>query len=175
MKFLIGIQRVPYTRYNICPRIRRASRKSSVVGIIVGIVVALVTLVLSSYINYLISIRGEKYTNRGHSVIAHSKNVASIDNSSNTNQSLINNLLYPAWPIMHSDLNEKDENHIILFIILLFIFLLTIILIVIIFVCMYSSRFFRHSIDRKTNNDKLGIPVPVGIYSSVMTQTSVDL
>jgi len=52
------------TRYNICPRIKRASRKSTAIAIFVGVLVAFVTLVISSYINYFISIRGERETNK---------------------------------------------------------------------------------------------------------------
>jgi hypothetical protein len=98
-----------------------------------------------------------------------------MNETSSTNQSVINNVLYSDWPFMHNDLNQSDETHTILFPVLLFIFLLTIILTVIIFVCMYLSKFFSHSNHRKRNNDTQGISVPVDIYSSVMTQTCVDL
>jgi hypothetical protein len=50
---------------------RRASRKNSAVEIFVAILIAVVSLILGSYINYLISIRGEKYKKTVHSVIAH--------------------------------------------------------------------------------------------------------
>jgi hypothetical protein len=82
---------------------RRASRKSSVVGIFVAIVIAVVTLILSSYINYLISIRGEKHEKRIDSLIVRKRNVSSINNVSNINKTLINNLLYSDWPFMHDN------------------------------------------------------------------------
>jgi predicted PurR-regulated permease PerM len=154
---------------------RRASRKSSVVGIFVAIVIAVFTLILSSYINYLISIRGEKHEKRIDSLIVRKKNVSSINNVSNINKTLINNLLYSDWPFMHDNLKQTNGNHTVLFTILVCISLLAIILIVIIFFCIYSSKSVPHSTDRKTNNGKQGISVPVGIYTSVMTQTFVDV
>ncbi|CAF1188342.1 unnamed protein product [Adineta steineri] len=56
------VGRIPFTYYNICPRIRRASRKSLIMGIFV------VTLLLNSYINYLISIHSEKSEGKSDSV-----------------------------------------------------------------------------------------------------------
>ncbi|CAF1188168.1 unnamed protein product [Adineta steineri] len=169
------IGRIPFTCYNICPRMRRASRKSSTVGIFVAIGIAVLTLLLSSYINYLISIRGEKYEGRSDSLNERKKGVTSINNTLYTNDSLINNDLSYDWPFMYDNINQRNENHPLLFIIVLFISMLIIIIIVFIFVCICSSKFFPHSTDRKTNNDKQGFLVPVNIYTSVMTQTSVDL
>jgi flagellar basal body-associated protein FliL len=144
---------------------KRACRKSSVVGIVVGVVVTLMVLVLSSYINYLIAIRDTKAEKTVDSAMASTKNFAPINNASYTNKSLIDDPLCSALSFKYNDLNRRHEKQTIQFIVLSFIFLLTMIMIVIIFFCM----------NRKTNNDKQGTPVPVDVYVSVMTQTSTDL
>jgi len=168
LEFLIGIQRIPFTRYNICPRMRRACRKSSVVGIVVGALVAILIFVLSSYVNHLTAIRSEKYEKRVDSLIVHGQNVSSLNNALYKNKSLIDDSLHSGWPFMFDNLNHRHEKHTVLF-----IFLLTIIMIAIIFVCMCSSKFRTQSINRKTNIYKQGIPIPVDIFISAMTQTSV--
>lgn len=60
---LIGIGRVPLTRYNTCPRIRRSLRKNAVIGIVITVIVSLVVLALGTYMNYLISIRTQNTEN----------------------------------------------------------------------------------------------------------------
>lgn len=175
MLCLVGIQRIPFTYYNICPRMRRAFRKNSAVAIFVAIIIALITLILSSYINFLIAIRGEKEKNRSDSLIIHSKNFSPMNNISHKNQSVINNISHFHWSIMSNDLNQIDEYHTLLFTVLLFIFVLLIIISVIIFVCIYTSKFVLCATNRKENNDERRISVPVNVYTSVMTQTSEDL
>jgi hypothetical protein len=51
LEFIVGIGRIPFTRENILPRMKRASRKNTTVGIVVGTVVAVVIFALSYYFN----------------------------------------------------------------------------------------------------------------------------
>lgn len=154
---------------------KRACRKTSVVGIVVGVVVTLMVLVLSSYINYLIAIRDTKAEKTVDSAMASAKNFASINNASYINQSSIGDPLCSALSFKYNDLSRRYEKQTIQFIVLSFIFLLTIIMIVIIFVCMNLSKCVPCSMNRKTNNNKQRTSVPVDVYVSVMTQTSTDL
>lgn len=154
---------------------KRACRKSSVVGIVVGVVVALVVLVLSSYINYLIAIRDTKAEKTVDSAIVSAQNFASINIASYTNKSLNDDPLCSALAFRYNDLNRRYEKQIIHFIVVSFIFLLTIIIIVVVFVCVNLSKFVPYSMHQKTNNNKPGTLVPVDVYVSVMTQTSTDL
>lgn len=174
MLSLVGIQRIPFTYYNICPRMRRAFRKNSAVAIFVTIIIAIVTLVLSSYINFLITIRGEKEKHRSESLILHSKNFLPMNNISHKNQSVINNTSHSDWLIMSNDFNQIDENRTLLFTVFLFIFVIIIIITIIIFVCIHTSKFVLYAINRKGSKDERRISVPVNVYTSVMTQTSED-
>lgn len=142
--FVTGIQSMPLTRHNICPRMKRASRKSSFIGIFVSVIVSLVTFVLGTYLNYLVSVRNEIFQGRINFIKVNKKNLAIANRS-----------------LTIDDTNQRNDNHAVLFTILLFVFLLVIITIVILFVYMCLS---------KSISQKKGIPVPVGIYTSVTTQ-----
>ena len=114
LEFVTGIQSIPLTRYNICPRMKRASRKSSVIRIFIGVIVSVVIFVLSSYINCLISVRNEIFQRRIDSVKANKKNLTSLGIISNGSTSLANNLVNANQLLMDDDdNNQTNENHIL--------------------------------------------------------------
>ena len=151
------------TRYNICPRIKRASRKSTAIGIFVGVLVAFVTLVISSYINYLISIRGERDKQRSDLLILQHKIASSMNNSWITDDFLINN-----------ENQKKDEVHNRILTIFQCILLFIFILILIILILKYLTNCSLFSINRKKNDErKQSVLLPVIAPTSAMTQTSI--
>lgn len=163
MEFITGIQSIPLTRQNICPRMRRAARKSSIIGMFVGVIVSVVIFVLSSYINYLVSIRNEIFEGRINSIKANKKNLTS----------LTNNLAGANKLVMDDDINQTNKNHILLFTILLLVFLLTVLIIVILFIymCLSKSASYSTNFKANNNNNKQGISIPIRVYTSVTTQT----
>ncbi|CAF3986039.1 unnamed protein product [Rotaria sp. Silwood2] len=104
------IGRIPFTRYNICPRMRRICRKTSVVGIVVGAVVAFVIFLLSSTISYLIAIRSEEDKNLANYMIAYRKNLSSINYLPNTDKSFTASCLLEFVKIHRSFKKSKKRD-----------------------------------------------------------------
>lgn len=165
--FVTGIQRIPFTRSNICPRMKRASRKSSVIGIFIEVIVSVVIFVLGSYITYLISVRNEIFQRRIDSVKVNKKNLTSLGGiiSNGSTSAVAYNLVNANQLSMNEDINQRNESPILLFTILMVIFLLATIIIVILFVYICLSRPVLRRVnheanDDNNNNNKPGIAIP---------------
>lgn len=172
---VIRLRRVPFTRYNICPRMKRACRKSWVVTLIVASAVAFVVMVLSIYASYLIAIRTDEYDKLADSVITSKNKLSSATCSSYTNTSSLKGPLcsYPVF--VDRNLNYEAEKHTAMFAFLSFIFLLSTALMHNIRKCLCSTTFVSHSKGHKTKCGARATPLPVIVCTSVTTQTYTDI
>lgn len=52
---LTGLRHISWTRYNLCPRVRRTLRKSSVLALIATVIIPVAIFVLTIYVNEIMS------------------------------------------------------------------------------------------------------------------------
>jgi len=158
LEFILGIGRIPFTRENILPRMKRACRKNTTVGIVVGTVVAVVIFALSYYFNYIIAIRSKIDETKSDIAIEQQQYVSSRNQSSQ-------NCSHSHWLFNN---NDKHKKQLILFSIPWFILLSISILMIIIFISWCSFKFLEYF--KNKNNRTQRIPIPVTVLSSTATQ-----
>lgn len=172
MFFFEGIGRVPLTRYNVCPRIRRTLRKNAAVGIIITVIVSLIVLALGTYMNYLIAIRSQNTENAISFMYVNEKKSLPNNYYLSTTKLYSGDSLGNSGILTSEDRDERVENNSKIFAVLSFILLVIISLISIIRSCLCASELRSHSFKKKKDGQKQGVAVRTLMYVPVATNTS---
>ena len=78
--FFVGLRHVPWTAYNVCPRVRRAIRKSAVIGVIVSVTISIIVFILTIYMNDLLANADKKQENLADTLELKNKRISTNKN-----------------------------------------------------------------------------------------------
>ena len=166
-----GIGRIPLTRYNICPRIRRTLRKNAAVAIIVTATVSFIVLVLGSYINYLIAIRSQNTEN----VISYMYMDQTKSQPNNyrlsTNKLDAGNSLGGSGILTIGSRDEHLQTNTGIYAVLSFILFVITSLTTIIRSYLCAPEFRSHPFKESNDGQKQGVAIRTSVYVSVGTNT----
>ena len=167
-----GLGKVPFTRENLFPRLKRIFRKSAVVSMIVGAIVAFVVLALGTLINHIVttneknkqekSIDVQQYQKKSFNILSHAHIRLPIIDAS---KQLFSIILIPNG--VHHNESKSALLSVISFCLFFSLALISS------FLRLFRSRKLNSFQSKKEeNNIKQEIPIPVKVYQSVSTQTS---
>jgi flagellar biogenesis protein FliO len=170
----IGIGRVPFTGQNLWPRMRRAFLKSSVAQMVIGFLSALLCLMLGAYLTYLIAARNTKSEYLGFLVNQHPKNSSFSRSPSFNEEKAPIRPVYIDGTFSHEEPNSQERNEQLLKMLLLFITFLTVFTLLLLFMCCCLLICQRRSTNSRRHNGQQRTVIPVIVYDSVATQTSIQ-
>ena len=165
--FLVGLRHVPWTRYNVCPRVRRGIRKSAVIGVIVSVTVSIIVFILTIYINDLLANADKKQETLADTLELKNKRISTNNNCtySSSISSECDTYRNVNWS---NDLYQKHHIKIKIFaaILLLFVFIIVSIIVLEYIVCVPKHQSDTFNAERNINTSQK--------YISVQTQTLQD-